>query len=649
VPHRLEAEGKANSGSTVLSYTFAIAGDNEDDGHPGWDFISDPVLNDTLSGDSCSVSTGATQIADPGAQGADKTIYRVVTLSHEEDETCVLDWYQRLALGSAGFPGSSLHSYVLSDDLSAAPGHQALPIPVDEAQGLSKTMDAHQPQTYPWNITKTAPASVDFPAPCDATTREAPVTIRIEWTKLAPVDSGVVRVVTNIYATNPAIRPIDVQVTDEVFSDTTSLDVETLPVATVPANTTGLVATHTVDIPVADAVKLNDVATATYTDTVTNAPIVGDTTATASAVVSEGQSFINDEATITDNEGITGNGLSFRVDSVSSGSASGAFSSGLDGVLGPLSLPTPAHSASSPAGSNGTIFWQSDPQTGNGFVEFNKTIILAGDISTTGALSDTAKLKGSDGFEPTPATASTSIESRACGKVVVDKATTPAGASDSFEFAAASLAPFNGGVGTLSATDAQNAEVVVPTGSYSVTEAAKDGWGLAGLTCDDGGSQTPSAPNSATGEAVYNIDPGETVTCRWANSTLTPALRVSGEPEGGTPPQGQQQVLGERVSPGSARFAGATGCQGKPFTVRVKGRSIARVEFSIDGKKRKTVTRPDSAGRYKFKIDPRRFKAGSHRVVARAVFAAGSGTSAKRMTLRFSRCVRAAQAPAFTG
>jgi hypothetical protein len=83
--------------------------------------------------------------------------------------------------------------------------------------------------------------------------------------------------------------------------------------------------------------------------------------------------------------------------------------------------------------------------------------------------------------------------------------------------------------------------------------------------------------------------------------------------------------------------------------VRVKGKSISRVEFSIDGKKRKTVSRPDSAGRYKFKIDPRKFKKGSHKVVARAVFDPESGTRPKSMTLRFSRCVRAAQAPAFTG
>ena len=121
-----------------------------------------------------------------------------------------------------------------------------------------------------------------------------------------------------------------------------------------------------------------------------------------------------------------------------------------------------------------------------------------------------------------------------------------------------------------------------------------------------------------------------------------------GEPQPQQPP-GQQQVLGERVNPGTARLAGATGCQGSPFTVRVKGRSIRLVQFRVDGRLRATDRTPDSAGRYTFRINPRRFKPGSHRVTARAVFVTESNTQPKTMTLRFSRCVRAAQAPAFTG
>lgn len=128
---------------------------------------------------------------------------------------------------------------------------------------------------------------------------------------------------------------------------------------------------------------------------------------------------------------------------------------------------------------------------------------------------------------------------------------------------------------------------------------------------------------------------------------ITPQSQPEPQQQLQDPPQ--QQVLGERVTPGTARFAGATGCQGKAFTVRVKGRSISRVEFSIDGKRLATDRTPDSQGRYTFRVNPNKFKPGSHRITARAVFTSASGTRPKTMSGRFSRCVRAAQAPAFTG
>jgi hypothetical protein len=72
------------------------------------------------------------------------------------------------------------------------------------------------------------------------------------------------------------------------------------------------------------------------------------------------------------------------------------------------------------------------------------------------------------------------------------------------------------------------------------------------------------------------------------------------------------------------------------------------VEFRVDGKKRATLTAPDKKGRYKIKIDPRKFKAGGHLAVARAFFTPESNTTSKKMKVRFRRCVRRT-APAFTG
>jgi uncharacterized repeat protein (TIGR01451 family) len=110
----------------------------------------------------------------------------------------------------------------------------------------------------------------------------------------------------------------------------------------------------------------------------------------------------------------------------------------------------------------------------------------------------------------------------------------------------------------------------------------------------------------------------------------------------------QQEIQGEEVTPGSARLAGATGCVGRAFRVRVAGRQIARVDFFIDGRRARTFRRPNSGNKYVLTINPRRFRPGPHRVRARVTFSAESRTPPRTLRLRFERCVRRA-APQFTG
>jgi uncharacterized repeat protein (TIGR01451 family) len=111
---------------------------------------------------------------------------------------------------------------------------------------------------------------------------------------------------------------------------------------------------------------------------------------------------------------------------------------------------------------------------------------------------------------------------------------------------------------------------------------------------------------------------------------------------------GERFVAGEQIEPGSARLAGRSGCVAKAFYLTVRGRQIERVTFRVDGKKRATLTSPDSKGRYRLKIDPRKLKAGAHRAVASVQFSAASNTNSKKLRVRFRRCVRRT-APAFTG
>jgi hypothetical protein len=110
-----------------------------------------------------------------------------------------------------------------------------------------------------------------------------------------------------------------------------------------------------------------------------------------------------------------------------------------------------------------------------------------------------------------------------------------------------------------------------------------------------------------------------------------------------------QLVLPERITPGSARLVGPTGCVAKAFRARVRGTKIAKVIFYLDGKKLKAITKPDKKGEYKLSMKRSGLKTGVHRVIAKVSFQSGSGTKAKTFRLSFQRCAKRLVAPRFTG
>ena len=237
------------------------------------------------------------------------------------------------------------------------------------------------------------------------------------------------------------------------------------------------------------------------------------------------------------------------------------------------------------------------------------------------------------------------------GRLIIDKETDPAGDPQSFDFSApAASAPADQNFGLADGSAPKS--ISVAPGAYDVTEATLAGWDFTNVTCDDGDSA-----QSGDRKVTANVASGETVTCTFRNAkqatTFTPPddpiVPLAGQQQQGQQqPQGQQQVLGDRVTPGSARLAAATGCRSRPLKVTIRGRSIRRVVFTVDGK-RITKVRASQAGTvYSITIDPRKYKAGSHAVKAVVTFTAASGTRPKTLRSRFSRCVRAAQ-PAFTG
>jgi hypothetical protein len=421
VPHRVTADA-GNAAPSSQTYKIAIVADNFDAGHPGYDVISVPELNTTLSSASCTAPTvGPQTVLSPGLGGIDQSIYRFLTITQPKNTVCVYDYFQRLALGSHLFPGSSLHSNLANQDLGTAGiGARDVSIPVKEIapQSINKTMAASQGSDHIWTLTKgPAPATLTFENTCGGTTGDLQksLSITVSWTKGAATPGGPITVITNIYATNPAHRTITVNVTDEIRSGTTVLDTANSGDIDVPPNTANfLILTHQTTVP-AGTTNLNDIATATYTDKVTGIPVPGTTTATASATPAATGPEKNATALITDVESITGTGLTFSVDSVGLGSASGTFTlpDGPDAGSDPdpyvLGTPT-----------TGPLTWTSSTQNGSGFVQFNKTVYVDQPRNTTGTLSDTATLTGSDGFTAS-ASASTAISATALFTLTINK------------------------------------------------------------------------------------------------------------------------------------------------------------------------------------------------------------------------------------
>jgi plastocyanin len=110
---------------------------------------------------------------------------------------------------------------------------------------------------------------------------------------------------------------------------------------------------------------------------------------------------------------------------------------------------------------------------------------------------------------------------------------------------------------------------------------------------------------------------------------------------------GDGGVLPVSVASGRAALRGPSGCVKKAFRARVRGRSIASVTFSVDGKKVKTFGGGKSA--YSLKVRPGRYGFGRHKIVARVRFTEASGTKARTLPLTFRRCAQGTVGPRFTG
>jgi hypothetical protein len=216
-----------------------------------------------------------------------------------------------------------------------------------------------------------------------------------------------------------------------------------------------------------------------------------------------------------------------------------------------------------------------------------------------------------------------------------------------------------------------------PNPSLKITELAKPGYKLSNVTCrytqasNDtntyAGQPTTSSPVKPAGEVSVDLASGsvnlnvlhydEWVVCWFTN---TPSGSPSGSPPGsppgttpGTTPPGSQpqiEVSPARVSPGSAKLHGPSGCPTtSAVAATVTGKRIVKVTFYIDNKKVKTLTKPTKSGGWTLSVNMRRIAYGGHRVRAHVEFAKSSGTAPKDIRLSFNRCHAGDVRPQFTG
>ena len=450
VPHRVTTSSGTQAGTTT-DYDFNITADGEDGGHPGYDLLTVPEVNAAKSDASCTVSSSAQGAKTPGIGGTDTSIYRTLHVHQDKGTTCVIDWAERLALGSHLYPGSSLHSNLTQADFSTGGvGAQDVSIPVKEIspQELSKTETATQGAGNVWRVSKQAtPTSLNFPETCNPDNPTSK-TVSIDVTVTKTVQqSGNTVVHAEITATNPAHRIVDVTISDSIFEGAvgsstlanalSGTNPKSFPLTSIaPESSVTLV--HEIEVANGAANIYSDKATAKYTDhAFPNVTIPGQTEATAQANVVVNTSNANSSVVVTDLESISGNpDVQYRIDA---GSAAGTYTFN-DGAQESYTPGTTGYTTR-------PVLWTSGSVSQTTTFHFFKTVRVAKPTSGDATLADTATVLGDQGATLSTADASVAISTALdCPDVVVTK-TAPKDTIDAGDTASFTITVTNNGPG----------------------------------------------------------------------------------------------------------------------------------------------------------------------------------------------------------
>jgi hypothetical protein len=212
-------------------------------------------------------------------------------------------------------------------------------------------------------------------------------------------------------------------------------------------------------------------------------------------------------------------------------------------------------------------------------------------------------------------------------------------------------------------------ECAAPTSTLQVAERPTPCYMLSDIACRytqsydvngnfTAGPPSPTSPLKPAGEVTTNLANGtvdlkvhfnEWVLCAFTN--VAAAALPAPVPAPAAAPQPQLAVSPVHVRPGSAKLISPSPCATSNVVVaRVAGKRIARVTFYVQGRRVKTLARPNRGAEWVLSTRVRGLpKHGPYRVRARVEFAPSSQTKPQTLRMMVSRCRSGASQPTFTG
>lgn len=513
VPYRITATAGNSATSPSQTYKVVIATDYESGGFFGYDDITDPSADSGCTLVS-ALPTEPGQVQDPGQGGADKTLYRTLTVTQAPNTTCVISFKARLAVGSHNYPGSSLHVNLENQSLGTAGiGSKEVSIPVNgiQPQVLTPNQTAVAGTTHSWLVWKTSDSpNGDFANTCDTNAAQLStnVNITVHWQKGAAAPSGQVEITTQITATNPAHRAITVDAVDVVtygpnVADTYTID--TGPVDVAAGATVPLLTTPDVHDVTTSNTSIHNSLSATYTDLLTGVPVPGTAASTFDTpVTTTGGTDTNASADILDKEWMTGSNLTFSVATPASGSF----------VEDPVTHD-PAYTAGTH--TTGPVWWDSGTVSDSGSITFAKTVYVSSATITSGHLYDDAALTGSDGFSADSGQFDFPVTAEAAGTANIAK-------SMNKTFITSKTFTFRLTDSVGNEISGKTATVSIPIGSSTGTSTTVGGLDTTASYLWNEDATAPFAPQTGIGPVTWTLVPGSPASCLNTQSVQNTAL-----------------------------------------------------------------------------------------------------------------------------